>query len=103
MAAQAGASNLRCRPDVIWDEVDGRMTVYNLTTHALLELNATAAVVWQQLAMGTGLDPVQILSLRYPDVEPSIIARDISAVLDQFVEAGLAEAVPSAPSAESRK
>jgi hypothetical protein len=62
----------------------------------LLELNATAAFVWQQLVATNGeCDPVQALSARYPDVEPSRLARDVSTVLSQFADAALVEPTPA--------
>jgi len=73
------------------------MVIYNLTTHTLLELNVTAAVVWQQLAADEECDLVQTLSARYPDVEPSRLALDVDAVLNQFVDAGLVEPNPAGP------
>jgi Coenzyme PQQ synthesis protein D (PqqD) len=94
MAARDDAPDLCCRPDVIWDEVDGRMVIYNLTTHALLELNASAAFVWEQIAAGGKCD-LEAISARYPDVDESRLARDVDAVLTRFMEANLVELKPA--------
>jgi Coenzyme PQQ synthesis protein D (PqqD) len=95
MAARDDAPDLCCRPDVIWDEVDGRMVIYNLTTHALLELNATAAFVWRQIAAGGKCNIVEAISARYPDVDESRLARDVDLVLTQFIEANLVAPKPA--------
>lgn len=45
--AVAASERLSRRPNVIWDDVDGTMTLCDTDTGAFLELNDPGAVVWR--------------------------------------------------------
>jgi hypothetical protein len=80
---------LKPRPDVIWDRVDSKMTVCNLATGELLELNKTAEILWKRIVEGMEFDPVEILSSVYPGIDPDRIGSDVDAVLVRLENAGL--------------
>jgi hypothetical protein len=80
---------------VSWQELDGRVVVFNAATGRAAALNETAAAVWQ-LADGarTEAEVIDALGTAY-GMSADAIGPDVRLVIDRLRTEGLLLAVPS--------
>jgi hypothetical protein len=79
------------RDDVIWDLVDGTMTLYQLTFGELFELSGTGGFVWDLCAGQTTDTIISSLLEVYPDQPMGKLSADVLAYLRTLEAAGLIE------------
>jgi Coenzyme PQQ synthesis protein D (PqqD) len=94
MIIRSTSISLHISDDVIWDEVDGVLAVYNLATKSRFELNDTASLLWQWLISELEIDPLKAMSDCYPDVEFSRIQSDVESILIQLLASRVIEERP---------
>jgi hypothetical protein len=80
------------KDDVLAEEMDGRVVLYNAIATTVLALNPTAALIWQ---LCNGQDTVAEITAAlieaYPDAQDEIAAQ-VETTLDRFLEHGVIEA-----------
>ena len=73
--------------DFVLEELDGDLLLFNPQNGRLLELNSTAALVWQLCDGARSVAEIEaLLAGLYPDAAGSI-AHELPAILRQFQEA----------------
>ena len=61
-------SHCVCNPDVIWDEVDGVLTLCETISGEFFSLNETGALIWKACAANASFAQiVEQLAMAYPD------------------------------------
>jgi len=91
---------VRRRDDVTWDVVDGRLTLYQLSSGELFELSGTGRLVWDICDNQSADSISSTLSELYPDQPPTQIAEDVAAYLQALEQAGLILVVDSGTEAD---
>ncbi len=85
-------------PDtVLFQEVSGESVLLDLASEQYFGLDEVGTRVWQLLSEFRALDEVYPVLLDEYEVEPEVLARDLSELLDALVEAGLVELLPATP------
>ncbi len=82
------SARLRRRDGLEWVDVDGEIVVHDMAGGQLHRLNPTAATVWRACDGRTFAAIVESVQRSY-DGDAAVIARDVRAVLDEFVAAAL--------------
>ena len=67
------------RPEVIWDEVDGVLTICDTASGEMFSLNPTAALIWSAGTDGDAGEVVDRLAAMHPDQDRAALAADVSA------------------------
>lgn len=76
---------------VVWQRLDGDVVVLDLDTSDYLRLNATAGVLWEELAAGCSEEHLaSTLSLTYR-IEPDRARQDVDAFVRDVLRRGLVE------------
>jgi Coenzyme PQQ synthesis protein D (PqqD) len=70
-------------PTSFWDVVDGRVVVCDAGSGELLNLNETAALLWDACSDASLRQLVELLARAFPDQDIAGLAADV----DQFVDA----------------
>ncbi|HEX8860434.1 MAG TPA: PqqD family protein [Actinomycetes bacterium] len=86
----------RCA-DVIWDRVDGTMTLCHLGTGQLMRLNETGSLLWEACEASTVDELVERLTALYPEESKELVAEAVSAFVVSLAEAELIELRDSTP------
>jgi hypothetical protein len=68
-------------PAVIWDDVDGVMTLCDVRSGEFYELNATGATIWLACLDADIATVLRVLHAEYPTVEAAQLAADVQAHL----------------------
>ena len=79
-------------PDVIWDAIDGAVTVCHTGTGAFYRLNDSAAVIWEALGEGTADAAVRALQNTYPELDLATAQRVVADFISSMQAAGLIDA-----------
>lgn len=79
----------RCAPDVLFQEVDGEIVLLDLESERYFGLNRTGARIWQLVGEGAAPDAIVDRLQREFEADRAAIARDVEALLDQLLRAGL--------------
>jgi hypothetical protein len=79
------------KAEVIWDSVDGRMTVCNVNSGDLIELSQTAGYVWEACEGRTADEITAILQILYPYIDVERLASDVRDFLEVLIDAALLE------------
>jgi hypothetical protein len=74
-------------PEVLVQEQDGEAFLLDVASGQYFSLNATGLLVWRALA--EGVDPESAVGDQYPEVAAEVRSRDVTAVLDALIAAGL--------------
>jgi hypothetical protein len=84
-----------CKDQVSADLSD-EVVILSLRNGEYFGLNSVGAEIWALIQQPMSVDDVRDHLLRaYPDVEPERCTREVVALIDQMIEAGLVEAVAS--------
>ncbi|HEY0379562.1 MAG TPA: PqqD family protein [Pyrinomonadaceae bacterium] len=76
--------NVTVNPEVIWDEVDGVMTLCHTGRVEYFHLNDTGGVIWQTCTSADSVEGVAAeVSKIYPEEDPTELRREV----DQFLRA----------------
>lgn len=76
-------------PDVIWDVIDGAVTVCHTGTGAFYRFNESAAVIWQALGEGNADAAVRALENKYPELDLATAQRVVEDFISSMQTAGL--------------
>jgi hypothetical protein len=77
--------------DVLRRKVGATTYLLHPSSNTIHELNATGAAIWDQLAEPlSDAELVKLLVSAFPDTRPARIRKDLGALLDELVAAGLA-------------
>jgi hypothetical protein len=79
---------LRHNPEVIWDRVDGEMTLCDTRSGEFYRLNPTGAFIWEACDASQE-EIVKRLSAAYPDQSRGVLERDVSAMIRSLEAEGL--------------
>lgn len=82
---------LHRRSDVIWDRVDGVMTLCHLGTGEFSRLNETGAMLWEACDASTIEELVAFLMVRYPDERKERLAEAVAVFVASLEETELIE------------
>ena len=74
-------------PEVLVQEQDGEAFLLDVASGQYFSLNATGLLVWT--ALTEGADPESAVAGQYPEVAPEVRRRDVTAILDDLIAAGL--------------
>ena len=75
--------------DVLFQEVGGELVLLDMASENYFGLDEVGARIWSLLGEGKSLGAVlEILQQEY-DVEPDVLERDVSDLLDQLLKSGL--------------
>ena len=81
-------------PELLCDSVDSVMTVLDLKTATLYELNEVGAMVWEECRTPRNLSAIAgQLKKAYPKVPSETLRREASAFVEQLVASGLLRCV----------
>lgn len=72
---------------IIMQEQDGDAFLLHTSSGRYFSLNRTGVAVWR--ALETGVDPVDALGERWPDIPLEVRRRDAQALIDRLLNAGL--------------
>jgi hypothetical protein len=84
-----GAPRFRVSPDTVYDTLDDRSVLINVTTNEIYELNQTGARFWELLSAGHDHAQIRQLMLQEYDVDETVLDREIEALLVSLKSAGL--------------
>ena len=81
-----------CRNPALRAELmDGELLLYDPSGSRIIQLNATAALIWQLCDGQRNVEEiVSLLQVAYPE-QADMIAQDVQEMLDRWVEAGCLE------------
>jgi hypothetical protein len=86
-------SGVSDHPEVIWDVIDGAITLCHTGTGAFYRLNDSAAVIWEALSEGTADAAVCALEKTYPDLDQTAALQVVGEFIESMVAAGLIDRV----------
>lgn len=87
----------RRSPDVVGEELDGEMVLYDEAAGGLHVLNPTATLVWKGLDGTTPLGELAAELAAAADADPAVVRRDVLAVTAEFAALGLLAGIPADP------
>jgi hypothetical protein len=92
---EAESMNLECKPSrnpaLHTEMMDGELLLYDPSGSRIIQLNSTAALIWQLCdGQRTVQEMISLLQAAYPDASGSI-ALDVPEMLDRWAEAGCLE------------
>jgi hypothetical protein len=77
-------------PEVIWDEVDGVMTLCHLETNEHFQCNEVGALIWRAFDNRTTVDDlVDHLAEVYPEEEREFLAEEVASFMASLQQARL--------------
>jgi hypothetical protein len=83
------APRFRVSPDTIYETLDDRGVLINVTTNEIYELNQTGARFWELLSAGHDHTQIRQLMLQEYDVDETVLDREIEALLASLKSARL--------------
>jgi hypothetical protein len=82
--------NVSVNPEVIWDEVDGVMTLCHTGRVEYFNLNETGGVIWRTCTSLNSVESIMTeVSKIYPDEDPAELRREVDQFLRALEEASL--------------
>jgi hypothetical protein len=79
----------RVSPDTIYETLDDRGVLINVTTNEIYELNQTGARFWELLSAGHDQTQIRQIMLQEYDVDETVLDREIEALLASLRSASL--------------
>lgn len=78
-------------PDVIFRRVEEGAVLLSAKDEVYFGLNEVGAFIWETLSPDLGsIDNIKdALVQKYPDVDPDVIAADLTEIMDELVKAGM--------------
>jgi hypothetical protein len=87
-----GQRSVRIRTDdVVWQELDDEVVVFNRASSRYLRINASAVILWRRLEGGASLDDLVSALLDAFDIDESTARRDVEAFVAAVREHELLE------------
>lgn len=84
----------RIPDDVLHRAVQTDTVILNAATNAYVSLNGSAGRIWELFGAGHSADEVQAMMADEFDVDPTVLAADVTSTLQSLLQRGLLE--PSA-------
>lgn len=82
--------NLSINPEVIWDEVDGVVTLCHTGRVEYFHLDETGGVIWRSCAALNSIESVIAeISRTYPDENTEYLSQEVDQFLHALEDAGL--------------
>jgi Coenzyme PQQ synthesis protein D (PqqD) len=76
-------------PDTVYETLDDRSILINVTTNEIYELNQTGARFWELLSAGHDHAQIRQIMLQEYDVDEAVLDREIEALLASLKSASL--------------
>ena len=76
--------NVKPRPDLAIESLDGELIVLDKAAGAVHQLNASASFVWNYLGEGLAADEIARLLAEAFDIEPNRALSDVQAAIAEF-------------------
>ena len=78
-------------PDVIFRRVEEGAVLLSAKDEVYFGLNEVGAFIWETLSpdLGSTDNIKDALVQKYPDVDPDVIAADLTEIMDELVKAGM--------------
>lgn len=74
----------KANPDVVVQRLGGSLVLVNLETDRILELNETAAALFEFMSSGLDETEVEARMAQTFDVDPAVIRREMPAVIESL-------------------
>lgn len=83
-------SPFACSPDVIWDDVDGVLTLCETVSGELFTFNETGAIIWKACAANSSFDGIlEELTVAYPDEGSDRLTMELNEFIRDLLKSGL--------------